>query len=1209
MARLSITIHGFKSYKEPTVVEDISPQHNVVVGRNGSGKSNFFAAIRFVLSDAYTNLSREERQALLHEGAGPATMSAYVEIVFDNGDNRFPTGKDEVVLRRTIGLKKDEYSLDRKTSSKAEVMSLLESAGFSRSNPYYIVPQGRITALTHAKDADRLQLLKEVAGTQVYENKRQESLKIMAETGKCERIKSKRTKISELLKYIDERIVELEKEKEDLKVFYELDRDRRCLEYTIHQREQLEVNATLDEVDEERRAEQEETDRQRAELARHEQAIGEKEEDAGRLQQRLDLIATERQQLQEEKEELMTRYAHAELQLQEYSHQAEGALDAQRTIAAQLNAVKSDIAARQAELQTLIPTFEHASASVLELSEMLQKAQINRQTLIAKQGRSAQFSTKDERDQWINAEMASINQTLGQRSVQIEEITAEKLALGKQLAEIQHTLTSHKEDLEQQKQLLESVTLEAVEMRRQRDLKTEERKQLWRTDAQLVSSITRLKGECEKWERALAGAVDRDTSAGLQAVEQITAKLGLSGVYGPLYTLFEVDEIYRPATEVIAGASLFHVVVDTDDTASRLLDAIKRDGAGRVTFMPLNRLNPKEVQYPDARDAKPIISRLRFDNQVVKAFQQVFGKAVICPDLEVASGYARTHGLNAVTLEGDRAERRGALTGGFHDQRQSRLEAAKKAAKLRSSLEKSQVQSAQIKQQIPRARLDREITNLLSQLQRLEAKRKQIQNSWEPLTVELSSEARQETSIRERMAQQDKMIAEARTDVRSLQLQLDAYRVEQQAPFVSTLSAEEQVALDELACNIDAWQAQLNVVSVKRGEMEARKSILEAELNDHLCRRADELELEMSRHTTDSDSTRMGREQEELSMARAKIVEIEARLDAIENENEEILGAQSALGKELEAEREEHGSGLRHMELQLQRAERFAAKRSLLLRKKEECLRNIRDLGVLPEEAFEKHQQVPSHELLKMLHHVNEQLKKHSHVNKKAFEQFTNFAKQKDMLLNRKSELDTSSNAIQELIDVLDKRKDEAIERTFKQVAKYFTEVFSKLVPNGRGQLVMQRRMDQTNAADGEDASTEGTEREIGSAIENYVGVAIKVAFGHVSEDAVRMQQLSGGQKSVVALALIFAIQRCDPAPFYLFDEIDANLDAAYRTSIAAMIHELSESAQFVTTTFRPEMLVAANKFFGVSFAGKISRVLAISKEEAVKFVEQEHAV
>lgn len=231
------------SYKEQTVIEPFSPKTNVIVGRNGSGKSNFFAAIRFVLSDAYSQMGREERQALLHEGSGSAVMSAYVEIIFDNSDDRFPTGKEELILRRTIGLKKDEYSLDRKNATKTDVMNLLESAGFSRSNPYYIVPQGRVTTLTNMKDSERLNLLKEVAGTQVYEARRTESLKIMQDTN------NKRAKIDESLNYIKDRLAELEEEKEELRGYQEKDRDRRCLEYELFHRTQEALSARLDEIE------------------------------------------------------------------------------------------------------------------------------------------------------------------------------------------------------------------------------------------------------------------------------------------------------------------------------------------------------------------------------------------------------------------------------------------------------------------------------------------------------------------------------------------------------------------------------------------------------------------------------------------------------------------------------------------------------------------------------------------------------------------------------------------------------------------------------------------------------------------------------------------------------------------------------------------------------------------------------------------------
>ena len=183
-------------------IEPFSPNCNVIVGRNGSGKSNFFAAVRFVLGDDYNFLNRQERQALLHEGSGSAVMSAYVEVCFDNTEDRFQTGKPEFFLRRTIGAKKDEYSVNRKNATKSEVIQILESAGFSRSNPYYIVPQGRVTALTNMKDRARLEMLKEISGSNVYETRRADSLKLLHDTdSKCANIDSVVASINERLAF------------------------------------------------------------------------------------------------------------------------------------------------------------------------------------------------------------------------------------------------------------------------------------------------------------------------------------------------------------------------------------------------------------------------------------------------------------------------------------------------------------------------------------------------------------------------------------------------------------------------------------------------------------------------------------------------------------------------------------------------------------------------------------------------------------------------------------------------------------------------------------------------------------------------------------------------------------------------------------------------------------------------------------------------
>lgn len=169
-------------------------------------------------------------------------------------------------------------------------------------------------------------------------------------------------------------------------------------------------------------------------------------------------------------------------------------------------------------------------------------------------------------------------------------------------------------------------------------------------------------------------------------------------------------------------------------------------------------------------------------------------------------------------------------------------------------------------------------------------------------------------------------------------------------------------------------------------------------------------------------------------------------------------------------------------------------------------------------------------QLFKELEKANHHLKKYNHVNKKALDQFLNFSEQREKLCNRKEELDIGDEKIRELMQNLEMKKVEAIQFTFRQVAKYFNTVFKKLVPQGCGHLVLKTKdSDGRVEVDSEVASSD-----------EFIGIGIRVSFLSNSEAEMReMNQLSGGQKSLVALALIFSIQKCDPAPFYLFDEID----------------------------------------------------------------------
>ncbi|KAJ7172679.1 structural maintenance of chromosome protein 3 [Mycena filopes] len=1195
----TLTIQGFKSYRDQTNIEPFSPRHNVVVGRNGSGKSNFFAAIRFVLSDAYTSMSKEERQALLHEGvAVTSTLSAYVEIVFDNSDNRFPTGHEELILRRTIGVKKDEYSLDKKSASKADVMNLLESAGFSKSNPYYIVPQGRITALTNAKDTERLALLKEVAGTKVYEQRRSESLRIMAETD------AKRTKINELIEYIESRLAELEEEKEELKEFQDKDKDRRCLEYALYQRELEEVGEALEEIEEDRRADIHGANERRKKFNEREKEIQDLEKALSEAKHSLETISVTRQDAQAELTDFIRTRTEIECivrDLQTADARAGGKRD---EYDAELQQVEEKITAREASLAALLPDWESTRAREATERRALDEANARLGSLFAKQGRGAKFRTKAERDAFLKQEITSMNAYKTSQTAALQTTKVELRQAQKGLGEIDAQIAGVQSKIEDGRKKSKGLTEDIAGLKEKQSELTEKRKDLWREDTKLESLVGRAASELKTAERALAGMMDKDTGSGLGAVDKIAERYKLEGVYGPLYRLFEItDQKFNIAVELTAGNSLFHVVVDTDETASKVLDVMLKEKTGRVTFMPLNRLKPTHATMPNAQDAIPILQQLKYDALHEKAFQQVFGKTCVCRDLTIAAAYVKSHGINTITIDGDKVDRKGALTGGFHDVKRSRIEAVKNVTSWRAKWEVEDARSKEVKVAI--LRIEQEITQVGGKIQVHQLQINQIRESRDRLMDEGTALTKEKEKLKERAAKLERDQDELEAELSSLDAKLAGYNNEMSSPLTKGLTDQEEDDVVSLTDEVEKRRKDMVELGKSKNKLEGRKNAIEIELNERLRRRRDELKSKVDELADPGDDSTPTDDLEtrtrELRTLNNSIQSLTKKTQDMEEEIEGFQAEMVTLRSSLEKIQNQQTEDSRNISRQQKTTERYLAKRQMLSGRKEECNRNIRDLGVLPEEAFEKYTSEKLDRLVKKLHTVNEGLKKFAHVNKKAFEQYTNFTKQRDQLLQRREELDKSAESIEELVEVLDQRKDEAIERTFKGVASNFEEVFEKLVPAGRGRLIIQRRIDQDEDVDEEADETQQ------SSIDNYTGVSIKVSFNSKDDEGLRIQQLSGGQKSLVALATVFAIQKCDPAPFYLFDEIDANLDAQYRTAVTAMIKSLASSAQFITTTFRPEMLVTADKFYGVLFnSQKVSSIRAIKREEAMEFVDQE---
>ncbi|KAK4055631.1 Structural maintenance of chromosomes protein 3 [Microbotryomycetes sp. JL201] len=1196
----SLKIHGFKSYANETIVDPFSPGLNLLVGRNGSGKSNFFTAIRFVLSDAHTSMSREERQALLHDGSTAGdqrtTMSAYVEIEFDNSDGRFPTGKQTVLLRRTIGNKKDEYQLDRKSTSKGEVMSLLESAGFSRSNPYYIVPQGRVTHLTNQKDHDRLNLLKEVAGTKVYEERRAESTKIMEETN------VKRQKIRDFLEFINDRLSELEAEKEELRDFQVQDRQRRSLEYLIYQRELKEVGEALDQIEEERRREVDDANTRREEHAGRQKDIQDIAAHLAECRQKLDLLKIDHTNVSEDRREATRQKAEVECLI----HDAEdaGTKDKNRKgqLEKDLKRLDAEITKQEATLMEVTPSWEDKGDELKKARQELEAAETRLGVLFAKQGRRDQFKTQKERDQHLKRVIAEHSETIKERRDTERTLKETLKEAQSELDDVQAQVTRMRSELDGRKGAYLEAQNEQARLQEQEREKVEKRKSLWKESSKLDSQFSHASAALKDAERAISSTMDRDTAAGLKAAAAIAARLNLEGYHGPLYDLFTPDSKYKVPTEVIAGNSLFQIVVDNDETASKILDVMIKEKSGRATFMPLNRLKSQDVEFPTAGDAIPLMKKLRYDPKFKPALKQVFGKVIVCQTLEVAGAYTRSHGLTSITLEGDKYDRKGSLTGGYHDKQRSRLDAVKALKEFQAKVDELTKERNEVEQ--ASQRLDQEITQVKGQLYVVQTRLQSLDDERAPLVNSLVVAQKDVEKAKIRVVKLQQHLDRTEQDIESLMLEKRAYETELKTKMDQSLTDAELSELDTLNETVEQVKKTLVELGKEVAELENKKNDIEIEISESLKPRREEIRgkleaIENGSNVDEAQTMRMPARRAELARLEKQIRQLSERLQELDDAAEELENSVATLEKERERIEALQVEDQRAVSKQQKSVERYLSKRQMLMQRKDACNKNIRDLGVLPEEAFQE-TTASSEKLAKRLRKVHEELKKFAHVNKKAFEQYTSFTKQRDELIARQQELDESADSITELIDVLDARKDEAIERTFKQVAKNFESVFEKLVPAGKGRLIMLRREVDKGADD-----MELDEERDPNGVENYTGVAIRVSFNSKASEGLKIQQLSGGQKALVALAMIFAIQKCDPAPFYLFDEIDANLDADRRTAVAAMIRELSETGQYICTTFRPELIQHAESYFGVFFASdKISTVKRLTADECQDFIE-----
>jgi len=1195
-----VIIHGFKSYREQTVVEPFDRRHNVVVGRNGSGKSNFFYAIQFVLSDEFVHLRPEQRQALLHEGTGPKVNSAYVEIIFDNTDNRLPIDKEEVVLRRVIGVKKDQYFLNKKMVPRSDVTNLLESAGFSHSNPYYIVKQGKINQMATSPDSHRLKLLREVAGTRVYDERKEESIEILKDT------QTKLDKIVEFIKTIEDRLSTLEEEKEELKEYQVWDKKRRTLEYCIHDRELKETQRKLDELESRITNVDEEQKRFTAKVkeAAHEAKKSAKNlRDAKRL---VHSVKEDKDTLNLEQQELIKQKTKLDFTIKDLTDEVQGDNNSRERAVRELEKLQETIKSKESDLQELKPKYEAQKKKEEDCTRELGLKEQKRKELYAKQGRGSQFASKEDRDQWIQKELKSLTKQIKDKSDHKEKLTEDLKKDAERLVELENLVHTNSNELEKQRTAIDEYNKRYYELKKSKDQYQSQRNELWRKESTLQHTFSTLKDELAKADqllRSMAGKAILNGRDSVRKVLEIFKERGGSHAtlakqyYGQVIENFDCDESIQTAVEVTAGGRMFFHIVESDKIGTQILKEINNQNLpGEVTFMPLNRLTARQIKYPQSKDAIPMVNKLNYESHLDKAMRFIFGKTLICRNLEIATSISKQSMLDCITIDGDQVSSSGTLTGGYFKNVRSKLEIQKQRNELMSQIKEAEEQLTVLRTQL--SEIEGNVNVVMSDMQKTETKNSKAKGNFDKLKGDIRLIKEEMVGIERYRVTKERLLVTASSNLEAMQTTRSGLESELHQELMAQLSVADQKEMDKLNNDIKQLTQENKTAFSLRMKLEADKNKLENLLTNNLIRRRDELLQALQEISVEERKRTLESSKLELNAIEKKLDTINVDMKNIETKVQEAVKRQKKCQEELDKWKIQEKEAQERLENESKDLCKVSSKQEVLRKKLEESETKINELGALPNtDLVTKYMSYSSKNLFKELEKANSHLKRFSHVNKKALDQFINFSEQKEKLVSRKQELDRGYSKIEQLMNVLEQRKCDAIQSTFKQVSKYFSYVFSKLVPAGHAKLVMK-------TVGGEESTTINMRDE--SSVGNYSGVMIKVSFVGQGGEMREMNQLSGGQKSLVALGLIFAIQKCDPAPFYLFDEIDQALDPQHRKAVADMIHEMSTEAQFITTTFRPELLQHAHKFYGVKFRNKVSHVECVTREDAHDFVEDD---
>ena len=1174
----SIEIHGFKSFANKLVFKF----HNGItgiVGPNGSGKSNVADAVRWVLGEQrIKQLRGASMQDVIFSGTElrKPLGYAYVAITLDNSDHQLATSYDEVtVARRIYRSGESEYLLNGSPCRLKDVNELFYDTGIGKEG-YSIIGQGQIDKILSGKPEERRELFDEAAGIVKFKKRK------VAAQKKLEDEKQNLIRVSDILSELEKQIGPLEKQSETAKVYLKKREELKTLD----------VNMFL--LENNRLQEQLQGAREKYDIAsgdlekttlQYERIKEEYEQIEGQIEGLTKEIETQRASLTDTG--LMRGKLEGEINV--LKEQIRSAKSNEEHFQLRKAAVQKEMDEKLLDKEGILADKKVIDEQVAEIEKARNEA---REKLLEVQKRIEALNNDIEngKNTIIDAlnSRATIKSKLGRYDTMTEQINIRKAELTSRLLRIKSDEAQQEAVIARLQEDFEKLNDEIRTLNEQQESSEEElallREELAGKDKKLRDTQVSYHQEKSKLE-ALTNLTERYEGYGGSVKKVMECKDREKGIIGVVADIIKADRKHETAIETALGGNIQNIVTDDEETAKRMIAFLKETKAGRATFLPLTSIShPQEFKTPEVLKEKGVIGMaddlVKTDERYRNVAKAMLGRIVVVDHVDNAVKIARKfdYGIRMVTLEGELLIPGGAISGGAFKNNSNLLGRRREMEELEANVKKHLREIDVILEEIESTKARRNKTRLSIEEIKGALQRKFIEQNTARLNVIKAKERKDEASegsaeLKNEEREIESQIKEIKLSKQEIQKELEdsellEKRVEQEIRKFQAELEEGRREESDQSGHVAGWDMEVEKMLQQQGFHQQNVDRINGEI-ERFVNELKEIEdgiIKSGQDTVYKESD-IDKLRKTIEASRTTQSDTEKKLQ----ENIEKKERLSLKQKNFFADRESLAERMTGLDKEVYRLNSQKEKFQEQLEGQINYMWDEYEITLSDAAALRDETMTDLSAMKREIASLKEQIKKLGDVNVNAIEDYRNLMERYQFLKTQHDDLVEAEKTLEGIIVELDGAMRRQFNEKFAEIGKEFDKVFKELFGGGKGTLELM-----------ED--------------EDILEAGIRIIAQPPGKKLQNMMQLSGGEKALTAIALLFAIQNLKPSPFCLLDEIEAALDENNVARFAKYLHKLTKNTQFIVITHRRGTMEKADRLYGITMQEKgVSTLVSVN--------------